>query len=156
MPTAEEWLEFFYPSILNGESLAYASPQDRAMALSVAENFRPTCLNAEQQNQAQAHYAAYVLQFRQAMLAAGYSAAETATAVVAGPIIEKQEGSTRVRYSEKAAASGGSTSIQLTTTGPGTPYAAWLALWNMCMGITDAGGEVVRRGGIITRFGFPD
>lgn len=156
MPTPLEWMEFFYPSIFNGETLAYASPQDIAMALSVAENFRPTCLPADQQNQAQAHYASYVLQFREAAKSVGMTATETATAVVAGPIIEKQEGTTRVRYSEKVSTTTNNAAQALNmVSGPGTPYAAWLAMWNMCLGV-DASGAVAKRGGIITRFGLPD
>ena len=156
MPTSLEWMEFFYPSIFNGETIAYASPQDIAMALSVAENFRPSCLPADQQNQAQAHYAAYVLQFREAAKVVGMTATEVATAVVAGPIVEKQEGSTRVKYSEKVSTESNNTAqVMSMISGPKTPYAAWLALWNMCLGV-DATGVATKRGGIITRFGLPD
>lgn len=160
MADARHWLEFFYGHFFDGENENYVSPPDVDMALLVAVDWRPECLLEDQQNQAQAHYAAYVLDFRQRVRAAGLSVSSAMSAAIAGPAIEIQEGSTRVRYSEKAASSQSVSQIQSTMTGPGTAYAAWFELWRKCTGEVIGGGTgsgssaVVPRGAIISRYGW--
>jgi hypothetical protein len=168
MPDAREWLEYFYGHFFDGENVNYASPPDVDMALAVGNDFRPACLPTDRQNQAQAHYAAYVLEFRNKVKAANLSVSSAMQAVISGPAIEIQEGSTRVKYSEKASSSSSSGSvqqIQSDLTGPGTAYAAWFSLWSICalMGLDPITGlpgspeniVPVANGGIITRFGYP-
>lgn len=154
MAQADEWLQFFYPNVFDGASRFYASPSEQQTALLIAENFRPSCLSDDMQNQAQAHYAAYILDFRRRANEVGLSADDVATAVVSGPIVEKQEGTTRVKYSEKLLGAG-SSSVIAQMTGPGTPYAMWYSLWAQCSGVDVSSGEIVRRGGIISRYGLP-
>lgn len=171
MPDAREWLEYFYGHFFDGENVNYASPPDVDMALAVGADFRPACLPSDRQNQAQAHYAAYVLEFRNNVKVANLSVSSAMQAVIAGPAIEIQEGTTRVKYSEKASSSSSSSStsvqqIQSNLTGPGTAYAAWYSLWQICelmkldpitgLPATPPGVVPVANGGIITRFGYPD
>lgn len=158
MPTAQEWAEYFYPFLFDGEDSRYVTPSDFAMALAVAVDFRPSCLTADRQNQAQAHYAAYVSEFRDRLKSIGISSTYS-TETVSGPIVEKQEGDVRVKYSEsKTSTSGSSAAIKAQLTGPGTAYAAWQALWEICVPATDGTGTggtvVVPKGAMITRFGY--
>lgn len=150
MATVTEWAEFFYPYLFDGADLRYIPPSEFQMAEAVALDYRPECLSEDRQNQAQAHYAAYVAEFRQRLKAAGLSANITAT--VAGPIIEKQEGDTRVKYATSATQSSVE-QIKGQLTGPGTPYAAWLSMWELCVPGRVEGQLPVRRGAIITAFG---
>lgn len=150
MPSAKEWVEYFYPFLFDGEDARYVPPAEMDMALAVAMDFRPACLTDDRQNQAQAHYAAYVAEFRARAKAAGLKGNVTAT--IAGPIIEKREGDTSVKYATSAAAASASV-IKEQLTGPGTPYAAWRALWEICAGATVEGQLPVRRGAIMTGFG---
>lgn len=149
MPTVNEWMNFFYPYLFDGGDLRYIPEADMAMAVAVAEAFRPACLTDDRQNQAQAHYAAYVAEYRAKVLAAGLSM--NATGVVAGPIVEKREGDVSVKYATNATTSQAAIKDQLT--GPGTPYAAWQALWEVCVPATVEGQLPVRRGAIMTGFG---
>lgn len=155
MATAIEWFQFYYPYLIDETDARHASIADIDMALIVAAAWRPACLPEDQQAQAQAHRMAYELEFR-ARVAAMTAAVAAGTEVVAGPVIEKQEGSVSVKYST----SGGTTntsfaSIRNALTGPGTPYAKWQELWALCGGITDLppGTLPVRRGAITTAFG---
>lgn len=150
MPSAKEWVEYFYPFLFDGADARYVPPSEMDMALVVALDFRPACLTEDRQNQAQAHYAAYVVEFRARTKAAGIQGNVTAT--VAGPIIEKREGDTSVKYATSANAAS-SSAIRDQLTGPGTPYAAWRNLWEICSGATVDGQLPVRRGAIITGFG---
>lgn len=150
MPTVTEWAEYFYPYLFNVDDPRYTPPSEFQMAEAVAVDYRPVCLGEDRQNQAQAHYAAYIVEFRARLKAAGLSGAVTET--VAGPIIEKQEGDTRVKYATSAT----QTSVQQVKdklTGPGTPYSAWQAMWEMCVPATAEGQLPVRRGAIMTSFG---
>ena len=173
MADARTYLEFFYGHFFDGENVNYASPPDVDMALEIASQFRPACLldTDNRKNQAQAHYAAYILEFRNKVKSLNLSVSSAMQAVIAGPAIEIQEGTTRVKYSEKSSSSSSSSSsslqqVQSDLTGPGTAYAAWFSLWSLCalMGLdpitglpaSPEGVVPVATGGIITRFGYPD
>lgn len=141
---AARWLEVFYPSLFDANLISYVPPRDRQMALMVAKSYRPQCLNENMQNQAQAHYAAYVLEFRRRT----GGSVNTINNTAAGPIVEKQEGTTRVRYSDVLLGAANSSSQQLTMSGPGSAYAMWHSLWSQCTGANTVTGAPPRRGGL--------
>lgn len=157
MPTAEEWVAYFYPFLLDEADPRHVSASELDMALAVAADWRPACLSEDRQNQAQAHYSAYVVAYKQQMQTATAGLGGSATEVVAGPVVERQEGDVRVKY----ATSGGTTvtpaaTVRANLTGPGTPYAAWERLAAICGSTGDVqtpGVLPVRRGGIVTAFG---
>jgi hypothetical protein len=157
MPDAREYLEYFYGHFFDGDSINYASPPDVDMALAIANDFRPKCIPEDRQNQAQAHYAAHILEFRKKVKDLNLSVSAAMTAVIAGPAVEVQEGSTRVKYSERAASNTNVAQIQASVIGPGTSYAAWFSLWALCIpGYVDpiTGIVATKPGGIITRYGY--
>jgi hypothetical protein len=148
------WFNFFYPYLSDATNVRYVSPSDIRQAVIIAENYRPKCLGEAQQDQAQAHYAAYVLDFRYRSEKLSSIVGTVNTGTVAGPVIEKREGDTSVKFATSTTTSV-NTLAQSQSTGPGTPYAAWDALWGICLGVVAPGEARVRIGGIITRFGFP-
>lgn len=150
MPTSKEWIAFFYPFLFDAEDKRYINDADLTMALAVAEDYRPACLSEDRQNQAMAHYASYIIEFRRRAKEIG--AAVSDVAVVAGPIIEEAEGDTSVKYAQTSS-SGSIITIKEQLTGPGTPYAAFIALWEICNPSVPDGKAPVRRGAIITAFG---
>ena len=158
MPTAREHLSFAYPFLLDPADPRSAEEDVIAWAEDIAAEYRPTCLSAERQNLAQAHYMAYVLLARVATQAASGSTTNVTRAPV---VIEEQQGDVRVRYGN---ADGSTTTVRSgSDSGPMTAYAAWRALAEICGPI--AGGETSTpgvnttgpryRGGIITRRGWP-
>lgn len=156
MPTAAEHLAKAYPFLVDSADPRYVSEEVMAWAMAVAEGFRPQCLPEDQQNLAQAHYTAYLLAARVAAPSTFGTVSSGAGKSVAGPIIERQEGDTRVRYADGGSGSSGS-SRSGADTGPAAPYAAWRALAEMCGPVagTDPAATPRYRGGIITRFGNP-
>lgn len=152
MPTPLEHLGFAYPYLMDGADTRYVPPDVLAWAISVSEANRPPCLSEEAQNLAQAHYAAYMLETRR--LSSLLFSSTTGSTTTSGIVLEKQEGQSRIRYADPR-----STGTTINTTGGNTPYAAWKALWDRCVGLVDVGtnpgGTYVPRGGIITRFGWP-
>lgn len=157
MPNPREWMEFFYPYIFDGCDTRFAAEQDLEMALAVAADYRPACLSEDRKNQAQAHYAAYVIEYRDRMKAVNATNSNV-TATVAGPIIEKSEGDVSVKYATSASQTSAS-QVRSQLTGPGTAFAAWQALYDVCItgeGTPPPGGDgqlPVRRGAIITSYG---
>lgn len=152
MASAIEYVEYFYPHLRDEADPRYVPLADLDTALAVAADYRPTCLPEDRQNQAQAHRAAYEVEFRRQVAAANASAA--ATEVTAGPLIEKTEGDVTLRW----ATTGGTTTtaqIKANLTGPGTPYAKWQELNEICTPAVTESTAPPRRGGIITRFGLP-
>jgi hypothetical protein len=152
--TAREWFEYFTPHFSNAEDLRYVGEDEIETALDVALPWRPACglLTDAQKDQAQAHYAAYVIEFR-AKMAAASATTTIGTAVVAGPIVEKQEGDVRVKYATTGGVAASSSAIKAQLTGPGTSYAAWQALWEVCVPAVVEGDRPVRRGAIVTAYG---
>ena len=153
MPSAADYLEVVAPYLYNPDDARYSDEGERAVALAVAEAWRPTCLPAERQNLAQAYRAAFELSAWARMRQAAGAAQQIQPA---GAVVERQEGDVRVKYSEGKVAATTSTG---TDTGPGTPYALWREMWLLCAAVPgEAGGGTEgppRRGGIITRAGFP-
>lgn len=159
MPTVSEWFDFFYPYLTDAENVRYVNPADVDMAIAAATDYRPACLTTDRQNMAQAHYAAYLLDFKwrteRASSSSSSSSQSTTTAgQIAGPIIEKREGDVSVKYATTSTTTSTAQAAQAAT-GPGTPYAAWNALWVICTPALAENEAPVRSGGIITRFGYP-
>ena len=117
--TAEQYLAFLYPYFSTVGDPRYVAPEIIASALLMAQSRRPPCLSEEQQNEAQAHYAAYALEQRRAQQAATDSATAGTT------IVREKEGNVEVQY---AAATESSQQVS----GPATPYAAWKSLADLC------------------------
>lgn len=151
MPSIIEWVEYFYPFMMDGTDTRYIPEADLLMAITVAADYRPACLTTDRQDQAQAHYAAYVAEFRRKLLEEGQITEMTET--VSGPIVEKREGDTMVKYATSPGVAVSSAALKAKLTGPGTPYAAWQALWELCVAPVVEGDRPVRRGAIITAFG---
>lgn len=156
MPSAEEWVAYYYPFLLDEADPRHVSTSELDMALAVAANERPACLSADRQNEAQAHFAAYVVAFRREAQAAGAGLNGGSADVVAGPVVRRREGDLEIQY----ATSGGATQTVATQranlTGPGTPYAAWARLAALCGAASDVptpGVLPVRRGAIVTSAG---
>jgi hypothetical protein len=152
VPTAVEWFDFFYPFYTEGTDTRWVPDDEIALAMTLAAAWRPACLPTDQQNQAQAHYAAYVIDYR-ARAAAAAGTTTLGTAVVAGPIVEKQEGDVRVKYATTGGSGVSSAQTQAQLTGPGTPSAAWKAMWDICVPPVLEGDRPVRRGAIMTAHG---
>lgn len=116
--TPREYLETLYPTLAGSAQLA--------MALEIAEEFKPPCLREALQNIAMAHYAAYVLQ----TISSSSSGATTAGLYLAS----EREGEVARSWRERSNAAE-------TEDGPTGPYAAWKDLADRC-----------RRGAIMNRF----
>ena len=152
MATVIEHIGFFYPYLLDEADPRYVPAAILDQAIAVAADWRPTCLSEDRQNQAQAHYVAYLAAVRLQTIAEG--AGGTVTETVAGPIIEKAEGDVRVRYATSGGTTTTTTTARNANTGPNTPYAAWERLWAICAGAELAEGRVPpRRGAIMTSAG---
>ncbi len=130
--TPAEHLAFQYPRFFVAGGPWHQDEEARANALQRAEAYRPRCLSDELQNEAQAHYAAHILDARVRDLRAG--AGQAGVVVPSGPVTSEREGDIAVTYAD---ASGSDHA-----TGPATPYARWQALHRLC-----------GRGAILTRFG---
>lgn len=115
--TAQEYFTFFYPYFSDSTDPRFAPPETIAAALSLALSRRPSCLLEEAQNEAQAHYAAFLLETRRA----GVEALE-------GPgttVVKEKQGNVEVQYASATASS-------QAVSGPATPYASWKALNDLC------------------------
>lgn len=150
--TPMEHVGFAYPYLLDGADTRYVPPDVLQWAIDSAETMKPTCLSENMQNLAQAHYAAYLLDLRRTQS----SLYSSTTTFNSGIVLEQSQGDTRIRYADpRTTGTGSSTS----TTG-NSPYAAWKLLWDRCVisgGGTDPDGNpIVPRGGIITRYGWPE
>lgn len=119
--TAEEYLALFYPYLSNASDPRYVSPEDKAKFMAAAASKRPACLEEEFQNEAQAHYAAYLM----LRTTAQTGAASTGGATPSGAIVRERQGNVEVQYAQ--AGQGASDA-----TGPASPYASWYALWSLC------------------------
>jgi hypothetical protein len=120
--TVKELLQFILPTY-------EMFPQDQIdVALRLAEGYRPDCLTLDKQDEAQALYAAYLLETRQKRESG------SAIGAVAGPIIKEKEGQLERQYAD-ASANGGTYVDQ-------SYYGRWKALSDVCA-----------FGAIVTRFG---
>lgn len=157
MPTAEEWVAYFYPFLLDETDPRHVSASELDMALAVAADWRPACLSEDRQNQAQAHLACYVVQYRAQVAASGIGTGAPAEVPIAGPVVERSEGDVTVRYATSGTGIAPATAtIRANLTGPNTPYASWEKLHLLCGGASDVGTPgvlPVRRGAIITSAG---
>jgi hypothetical protein len=175
MPTADQWFHWMYPFYADEADPRHVPYADVEWAMAAALPWKPGCaaLNADQQNEAQAHYAASLLEYKASQAVVGGTAggsSSTTTTVTTGPIERKRlrEGDVETEYQY---ARGGSTSSVAVNTaarnanaGPSASYARWLAYWSVCnptdiavVGPPDGSTvEPVRRGGLITRRGWPD
>jgi hypothetical protein len=115
--TAQEYFDFFYPYFSDVTDPRFVSPEMIAIAMSLAQSHRPACLLEEQQNEAQAHYAAWLLESRRLGL-------ET-TGASGATIVKEKQGNVEVQY-------GSATAASQAVSGPNTPYASWKALADQC------------------------
>ena len=121
--TPLEFLRFIYPST---DSL---DPVQVETALAIAADYRPYCLPEARQDEAQALYAAYLLEDIAARSSGGYVGG------YAGPIVREKEGQLERQYAD-------TTSNDNFNTRDATFYGRWKELNDLC-GI----------GAIVTRFG---
>lgn len=132
--TPAEYLAFLYPRFFEEGGPSFQDEEARNRALAMADARRPTCLSEDRQNEAVAHYAAFLLDGRLRDLQAGPGG--SGVSVLAGPITSEREGDIQRTYAD-----GGGNSADLET-GPTTPFARYRALARLC-----------GRGAIMTRFG---
>jgi len=118
--TAEEYLELLYPRLFDETDPTFVSMDKREKFLVMAQSYRPYCLSEEAQNEAQAHYAAYL-----AGGVATHKSTEPAGGVVSGPVVRERQGTSEVEYA-KATDTGPS------ATGPLSAYSRWAALKALC------------------------
>lgn len=131
--TAKEYLQLFYPYFFDSTDPRYVVDADIDKFLLAAEAYRPYCLGEEAQNQAQAHYAAYLMDGVYSSKSPG-----GVTESVSGPIVRERQGTSEVEYA-RASDTG-----PAAATGASTPYARW-----------DAMAAVCRRGAILVGKAFP-
>lgn len=119
--TAAEYLELFYPYLFDVADPRYVEETKRGQFLTAAAMYRPSCLSEDAQNQAQAHYAAY-------LMGATYSETGTggSSVGVSGPVIRERQGTSEVEYARASDTGPGG------ATGPVTAYARWEALSLLC------------------------
>lgn len=130
MTTAREYLGLFYEYLSKPEDPRFVQPEQQALALQAGVAFRPKCLPDDLQNQAQAHYAAYLLSARYTSKISGGGQGS-----LRPPFIKsEQEGDVIVQYDTGAA-------LSKVNYGPITPYDAYSLLARRCT-----------RGAILTRF----
>jgi hypothetical protein len=116
--TAEQYLTLLYPFYSTVGDPRYQTPEIITGMLQMAQSRRPVCLSEEQQNEAQAHYAAYLLGKRHA----GTVSAE----VPDGTTVKREkQGNVEVEYAAPTSASDAGT-------GPSSAYSSWKALNDMC------------------------
>lgn len=127
MSTAQDYLGLFYPYLSDPADRRFVQPEQQAFALEAGVAFRPKCLSDDLQNQAQAHYAAYLLAAR--------FATKAGTASRPSLVEQEQEGDVIIKYASGAAAQ------TAASFGPQTPYDAYKTLARRCT-----------RGAILTRF----
>lgn len=121
--TAEQLLFFIYPT-------AQALPPEQiATALTLAADYRPECLPLARQDEAQALYAAYLLEDITARSSGG------STAGYAGPIVREKEGQLERQYADTTGNAG-------FVSHDNSFYGRWKALNDICA-----------VGAIVTRFG---
>lgn len=120
--TPVQYLQFLFPAFETLEEEAVAT------ALEIAADYIPACLTESKQNEAQALYAAYLLEQR-VNREAGAS-----TSLPAGPLIQEKEGQLERRYAD--------------TTMLGTGYVdtSFYGRWKVL-------NDVCTFGAIVTRFG---
>lgn len=134
--TAAEYLALFYPWFFQVGGPSFVSEEDRAKYMTAAEAHRPACLPDERQNEAQAHYAAYLMGRTLAWQQAGGAAAAP------GTVVRERQGGVEVQYAQ------GETGGASVATGPATAYASWKALSDLCArGAILAGDAFVGSGG---------
>ena len=172
MPSTEEWFYWLYPYYADEADPRHVPYVDIEWAIAAALPWRPTCpaLTPEQQNEAQAHYSASLLEYRtmQALTASGGAGSSSSSdSVAAGALVRerKREGDVEVekQYSTTGSSSSAvSLASRNANVGPSAAYARWLAAWAICnpthiavIGPPDGStAEPVRRGAIITRYGI--
>lgn len=116
--TAAEYLQLYYPFFFDADDPRHVDEARITLALTAAAAYRPACLPAELQNEAQAHYAAHIL----------LTTLEAAGVILPPPdrvVRREKEGDVEVEY---AATDGTGVSA------PVTPYQAWDVLAARCRG----------------------
>ncbi len=126
--TPQQYLDTLYPWFNKSEDLRFVSPDQMASYLTIAGGYAPTCLSLEKQNEAVAHYAAYLAQ-------TGIN--EEAGLLPAQQVKREKEGDVEVEYVSSASSSAG-------IMAPINAYQKWLALFQMC-----------RTGGIVVSTAIP-
>lgn len=123
--TADEWLTFFYPYFSNTLDKRAVDAPTRASALALALTKAPLCetvpVGSDQQLQAIAHYAAYILDTRNASIAAG-------SGVIAGMVLKREkEGDVEREWTAQ-------TSLEQTNAieGADSPYERYRELFDLC------------------------
>ena len=116
--TADEYFAFLYAYFADSADPRYASPTDITNAMTIAQSRRPPCLSEEAQNEAQAHYAAYLLEMR-------YAQKSDQSAGSGNTVRREKQGNVEVEYNS-------ATESSQVVSGPATPYASWKALNDVC------------------------
>lgn len=123
--TADEWLTFYYPYFSNTLDKRFVTADIRAQALSKAAAKAPLCeavpVGSEQQKEAIAHYAAYILDNRYTSNAAG-------SGVVAGMVLKREkEGDVEREWTAQ-------TKLEEinSATGADTPYERYWEIFTLC------------------------
>ena len=123
--TADEWLTFYYPYFSNSLDKRFVDAPTRAIALAQGLAKAPLCelvpVGSDSQMQAIAHYAAYVLDARNASVAAG-------SGVIAGMVLKREkEGDVEREWTAQ-------TSLEQTNAieGADTPYERYREIWDLC------------------------
>ena len=175
MPSTEEWFYWLYPYYADEADPRHVPYVDIEWAIAAALPWRPTCpaLTPEQQNEAQASYAASLLEYRalQALVAGGGAGSTGGSSSVAtGAVIRERKREGDVEVEKQYSTSGSTSSSALNTAarnanaGPSAAYARWLSYWSICnpadilvVGPPDTSNVEAppRRGGLITRWGLP-
>ena len=123
--TSNEWLTFYYPYFSDTQDKRFVDAQTRAIALAQGLAKAPLCelvpVGSEAQMQAIAHYAAYLLDNRNAAIMAG-------SGVIAGMVLKREkEGDVEREWTAQ-------TSLEQTNAieGADTPYERYKEIFDMC------------------------
>lgn len=122
--TPLQYLQLLYPWYFVTTDLRFVPEATMTGYLQVAGGYRPTCLPDERQNEAQAHYAAYLADevFRSSLL--------TDNSIVSLPRVVKREKEYNVEVEYEYAL--GKINAGGVAMAPMSPYQSWYALWKKC------------------------
>lgn len=120
--TPTQYLQILYPFLLNTADPRYVTEEAMAGYMLIAEGYRPSCLPDERQNEAQAHYVAYLADEVYRSTASGD------TSIVSVPRVVKREKEYNVEVEYEYAQSITATTI----VAPVSPYQSWQNLWRRC------------------------
>lgn len=134
----EQILKLFYPQYFDPADPAYVDNVIMQQLDIIAQEARPWCLPANQQNMAEALYLAYLISLR-----THTSSGQSSGSVVAGPVISEREGDIQITYADMTKSTG-ITPAGMSQRPSSDPWDAWNRLWTRCA-----------QGAITTRYGDP-